>query len=295
MDTHSKLTLDGVGWRFRKNTKVPSECQHQNCPFEIQRFFSKIDLSEGSKLTLENIHIEKFGNNTIHAKDSEVIAKIQRLQAGIWKRIFHQFGWGMSSGSLKTVKLSYLPVLESVLTIMFNSIRIRIIWPPSIPYNSMIRAHQATFTEFLCVYEESFASLTGETTFLSENAQTISFGVLMSVLMAEHMICHKIADPNIRLKVEPLWRRAPWPIARAMRVIWPKEIEDDCDYLVGREVAKGNAQVVPTGQATDATVAPTTARDSGPEKNKMLFKNSIAWLVLKSQTWDQENDQHGGI
>ena len=55
--------------------------------------FSKIDLSEGSKLTLENVHIEIFGNNTIHAKDSEVIAKkFQRLQAGIWKRTFHQFG-----------------------------------------------------------------------------------------------------------------------------------------------------------------------------------------------------------
>ena len=37
--------------------------------------FSKIELNEGSKLTLENVHIEKFGNNTIHAKDSEVIAK----------------------------------------------------------------------------------------------------------------------------------------------------------------------------------------------------------------------------
>ena len=61
-----------------------------------------------------------------------------------------------------------------------------------------------------------------------------------------------------------------------------KEIEDDCDYLVGREVAKGNAQVVPTGQTTDATVAPTTARDSGTrEETRMLFKNSISLIGLE--------------
>ena len=59
-----------------------------------------------------------------------------------------------------------------------------------------------------------------------------------------------------------------------------KEIEDDCDYLVGREVAKGNAQVVPTGQTTDATVAPTTARDSGPEKKQDALQelNSLIGL-----------------
>ncbi len=31
--------------------------------------FSKIDLSEGSKLTLENVHTGKILNNTIHAKE----------------------------------------------------------------------------------------------------------------------------------------------------------------------------------------------------------------------------------
>ncbi len=45
-------------------------------------------------------------------------------------------------------------------------------------------------------------------------------------------------------------------------------------------MAKGNAQVVPTGQATDATVAPTTARDSGPEKKQDALQelNSLIGL-----------------
>ena len=89
--------------------------------------FSKIDLSGGSKLTLENVHIEKFGNNTIHAKDSEVIAKNSTITGGDLEKDFPPVWLRMSSGSLKTVKLSCLRELESVLTIMFNSIRIRIV------------------------------------------------------------------------------------------------------------------------------------------------------------------------
>ena len=144
-------------------------------------------------------------------------------------------------------------------------------------FNSMIRAHQATFTEFLCVYEESFASLTGETTFLNENAQTISFGVFdESVLMAEHLICHKIADPNIRLQSGAFVKAGTMTYRQGDARDLTKEIEDDCDYLIGREVAKGNAQVVATGQAMDATVASTLQRALDQRRNKMLFRNSIA-------------------
>ena len=50
--------------------------------------FSKIDLSEGSKLTLENVHIEKFGNNTIHAKDSEVTHKNSTITGGDLEKDF---------------------------------------------------------------------------------------------------------------------------------------------------------------------------------------------------------------
>ena len=92
MDTHSKLTLEGVGMKVPEKHQSAIGMSASELTIRNSTIFSKIDLSEGSKLTLENIHIEKFGNNTIHAKDSEVIAKIQRLQAGIWKRIFHQFG-----------------------------------------------------------------------------------------------------------------------------------------------------------------------------------------------------------
>lgn len=172
----------------------------------------------------------------------------------------------MSFGSLKTVKLSYLRGLESVLITMFNSIPVRIVWPPSIHtivWSELTKRH---LQEFLCVYEASFASLTGETTFLNENAQTISFWVFdESVLMAEHMICHKIADPNIRLQSGAFVKAGTITYRQGDARDLTKEIEDGCDYLIGREVAKGNGVVSCRTGTTDATVAPTTARDSGPE------------------------------
>ena len=42
MDTHSKLTLEGVGMKVRKNTKVPSVCPLRNCLFAIQRSFLRL-------------------------------------------------------------------------------------------------------------------------------------------------------------------------------------------------------------------------------------------------------------
>ena len=134
-------------------------------------------------------------------------------------------------------------------------------------YNSMIRAHQATFSDYLCVYEASFASLTGETSFLNENSKTISFGVFdASVLMAEHLMFQNIADPNIRLQSGAFVKAGTITYRQGDARDLTKEIEDGCDYLVGREVAKGNAQVVAAGQATDATVASTPTSGAEPDK-----------------------------
>ena len=61
MDTHSKLTLEGVGMKVRKNTKSAIGMSASELSIRNSTIFSKIDLSEGSKLTLENVHIENLG------------------------------------------------------------------------------------------------------------------------------------------------------------------------------------------------------------------------------------------
>ena len=242
MDTHSKMTLDGVGMKVPEKHQSVIGMSASELSIQNSTIFSKIDLSEGSKLALENVHIEKFGNNTIHAKDSEVIAKNSTITGGDLEKDFPPVWLRNVIWESENCKIE-LPTGTGVCldnNVQFNSNSDRITSINS--YNSMIRAHQATFSEFLCVYEESFASLTGETTFLNENAQTISFGVFEDgVLMAEHMICHKIADPNVRLQGGAYVKVGTMTYRQGDARDLTKEIEDDCDYLVGREVAKGNA------------------------------------------------------
>ena len=239
MDTHSKLTLEGVGMKVPEKHQSAIGMSASELSIRNSTIFSKIDLSEGSKLTLENVHIEIFGNNTIHAKDSEVIAKNSTITGGDLEKDFPPVWLRNVIWESENCKIE-LPTGTGVCldnNVQFNSDSDHMTSINS--YNSMIRAHQATFSEFLCVYEESFASLTGETTFLNENAQTISFGVFDDgVLMAEHMICHKIADPNIRLQGGAFAKVGTVTYRQGDARDLTKEIEDDCDYLVGREVAK---------------------------------------------------------
>ncbi|MDE8687978.1 cbxX/cfqX, partial [Streptococcus gordonii] len=58
------------------------------------------------------------------------------------------------------------------------------------------------------------------------------------------------------------------------------EIEDGCDYLVGREVAKSNPQTPSSGSASDTTVPATTATASEKETKRDALEelNSLIGL-----------------
>ena len=141
----------------------------------------------------------------------------------------------------------------------------------------MIRAHQATFTEFLCVYEESFASLTGETTFLNENAQTISFGVFDDgVLMAEHMICHKIADPNIRLQGGAFVKAGTMTYRQGDARDLTKESRMTVTILLVEKWRRAMRKSFLRDRRRMQRWLQLPQETLDQRRNKMLFKNSIA-------------------
>ena len=75
------------------------------------------------------------------------------------------------------------------------------------------------------------------------------------------MVFHKIADPNIRLQSSAYVKADAVTYTQGDARALITEIEDGCDYLVGREVAKTNPQVS-SSTASDATVPTTTATAS---------------------------------
>ncbi|MDE8687967.1 cbxX/cfqX, partial [Streptococcus gordonii] len=102
-----------------------------------------------------------------------------------------------------------------------------------------------------------------------ENAQRISFGAFSDgVVMADQMIFHKIADPNIRLQSSAYVKSDAVTYTQGDARDLITEIEDGCDYLVGRVVAKANPQTPSSGSASDTTVPATTATASEQETKR---------------------------
>lgn len=164
MDTHSKMTWDGVGM-VRKNTKC-----HRNVGIRTvhSKFndFSKIDL--GSKLTLENVHIEELGIIRSMPRTQEVITKNSTITGRGSGKDFPPI-WLRMSSQVWNCKLSCLEL--SLSWQYFNSIQFRSY--PLNAFDSMIRLTRLHF-QGTCVCEESFLEA-GETTFLNRML-TISFG-----------------------------------------------------------------------------------------------------------------------
>ncbi|MCB6442904.1 cbxX/cfqX, partial [Streptococcus salivarius] len=94
------------------------------------------------------------------------------------------------------------------------------------------------------------------------------------------MVFHKIADPNIRLQSSAYVRADAVTYAQGDARDLITEIEDSCDYLVGREVAKANPQTPSSGSASDATVPTTTATASEQETKRDALEelNSLIGL-----------------
>ncbi len=90
--------------------------------------------------------------------------------------------------------------------------------------------------------------------------------------MVEHMICHKIADPNIRLQGGAYAKVGTMTYSQGdARVIWPRKSRMTVTILLAEKWLRAMRKSFLAGQA-DAMVAPTTARDSGPEKKQDAFQ-----------------------
>ncbi len=280
-DTHSKLILTDIEMKVPEKHDASIGIVASELSISHSRILSRIDLSDGARLTLETVDLEKYDINTISATNSEVTLKNSTVKGGNLEMDYPPVWLDNVVWKSENCKIE-LPGGTAIClnnNVQFNSDSDCITSLNS--YGSMLRAHQATFTEFLCTYDLSFAALTGETTFLAENAQRISFGAFSdSVVMADQMVFHKIADPNIRLQSSAYVKADAVTYAQGDARDLITEIEDSCDYLVGREVAKANPQTPSSGSASDATVPTTTATASEQETKRDALEelNSLIGL-----------------
>ncbi len=137
------------------------------------------------------IVVTEFGNNTHDPCRlwSDLSKEFNDYRRGLWKRTFHHFGWGMLSGSLKTVNWVATGT-GSVLTIMFNSNSDSDRITSINSFNGVIRLADCMHKKFLYDLWRVFADWNNllEWEYLNHFVWVFDDGVLM----AEHMICHRL-------------------------------------------------------------------------------------------------------
>lgn len=203
---------------------------------------SRIYAAGGSKVSLDNVYLQKYDYNTINVRDSEVNLKNCTVEGGnlekdypmVWLR---NVIWQSENSVLEMPGYTAVHLRKNV---RFGSVSDKISALQS--FESTVLAHDMTITEYLGINEESFASLKGVTNFLTESQKKIPFGAFTnSVVLADQMIFHKLFVPNLRINGSSLVKTNELSYTQGDARDLNVELEDGSDYIVGKESAHGGS------------------------------------------------------
>ena len=277
-EAKSKISLDDVGMNVPEKHNCGIKIVASELSIVDATILSKIMLLQGSKLTLENVFLQKYDFNTINAVDSEITLKDSIVEGGNLEKDYPMIWlknvvWRSENCRLEMPRGTAVNLTNNV---QFRSESDEITTINS--SGSMVLANQTTILEFLGAYNESFVALTGETNFLSENDESIPFGAFSnSVVMADRMVFHKISQPNLRIKGSSYVKTGAISYMKGDARDLNTEIDDDCDYIVGKEVAKGAIQ---TNLAVAGSVQ-GEKRDAIKELNSLIGLEKVKHEIKK--------------
>ena len=277
-EAKSKISLDDVGMNVPEKHNCGIKIVASELSIIDATILSKIMLLQGSKLSLENVYLQKYDFNTINAVDSEITLKDSTVEGGDLEKDYPMIWlknvvWRSENCRLEMPKGTAVNLTNNV---QFRSESDEITTINS--SGSMVLANQTTILEFLGAYNESFVALTGETNFLSENDESIPFGAFSnSVVMADRMVFHKISQPNLRIKGSSYVKTGAISYMQGDARDLNTEIDDDCDYIVGKEVAKGDIQ---TNPAVAGSVQ-GEKRDAIKELNSLIGLEKVKHEIKK--------------
>lgn len=263
-EAKSKVMLNDVGMSTPEKHNSTIKIDSSELSISNATILSRIYAIGGSKVSIDNVYLQKYDLNTIYVRDSEATLKNCTVEGGGSNTI----NVGDSEVTLKncTVKGGDLekeyPMIwlkkviwqseNSVLempgyiavyllrNVRFGTVSDRISTLESL--ESTVLAHDMTITESLRIYRESFASLKGVTNFLTESQKKIPFGAFTnSVVLADHMIFHKIFRPNLRIKGSSFVKTNALSYTKGDARDLVVELEDGSDYSVGKESAQGGS------------------------------------------------------
>ncbi len=241
-EANSTVILNDVGMSTPEKHNSVIKLVSSELSISDATILSRIYAIGGSKVSLDNVYLQKYDYNTINVRDSEVNLKNCTVEGGnlekgypmVWLR---NVIWQSENSILKMPGGTAVYLVKNVRFCSENDTITTLQ-----AYESTVRTNQATITEFLGIYKESFASLNGETNFLTESQKNIPFGAFTnSVVLADHMIFHKIFRPNLRIKGSSFVKTNALSYTQGDARDLVVELEDGSDYSVGKESAQGGS------------------------------------------------------
>lgn len=276
-EAKSKVILNDVGMSTPEKHNSMIKIDSSELSISDATILSRIYAVGGSKISLDNVYLQKYDHNAINVRNSEVTLKNCTVKGGnlekgypiIWlKNVI----WQSENSVLEMPGFTAVNLTKNV---RFGTVSDRISALSS--FESTVLAHDMTITEFLGIDKESFASLKGVTNFLTESQKKIPFGAFTnSVVLADQMIFHKLFAPNLRIKGSSFVKTNALSYAQGDARDLKIELEDGSDYIVGKESAQGGS----TANSATGEVG-VEKRDALEELNNLVGLEKVKHEIKK--------------
>lgn len=276
-EAKSKVILNDVGMSTPEKHNSMIKIDSSELSISDATILSRIYAVGGSKISLDNVYLQKYDHNAINVRNSEVTLKNCTVKGGnlekgypiIWlKNVI----WQSENSVLEMPGFTAVNLTKNV---RFGTVSDRISALSS--FESTVLAHDMTITEFLGIDKESFASLKGVTNFLTESQKKIPFGAFTnSVVLADQMIFHKLFAPNLRIKGSSFVKTNALSYAQGDARDLKVELEDGSDYIVGKESAQGGS----TANSATGEVG-VEKRDALEELNNLVGLEKVKHEIKK--------------
>lgn len=278
-EANSTVILNDVGMTTPEKHNSGIKIVSSELSISDATILSGIRAEGGSKISLDKVYLQKYDSNTINVRDSEVTLKNCTVKGGnqekgypmIWlKNVIWQ-----SENSVLEMP-GYTPTAVYLTkNVRFGTVSDRISTLQSV--ESTVLAHDMTITEFLLIDKESFASLKGVTSFLTESQKKIPFCAFTnSVVLADQMIFYKLINPNLRIKGSSFVKTNALSYVQGDARDLIVELEDGSDYSVGKESAQGGST-----SNSDTGEVGVKKRDALEELNNLVGLEKVKHEIKK--------------
>lgn len=201
VDSRSKMVMKSVGMTTPENCNAMMKILSSKLSITSSTILAGVSVLEGSKISLDDVYLQKYNSNAMYVSDSEVTVKNCTVEGGdnekdypiiflrntIWKSCNSVFS---QPNVVYSVRLNENVLFDSR-NDHFTSLKAS---------KSNVRLNNAIFDVILQLLEGSYGLCTSDIDILGKNNEKIDLYISdSSTLFANHIITHRKFNPNFRV------------------------------------------------------------------------------------------------